>query len=68
MPGTNGGLNRDWNIVEPNQNRVGVTCMDFYFVMLDADWSGDPSVQLRMQDMTGWTRVRNTVRLSELKF
>lgn len=65
---TASGLNRDWSNVEPNQNRHGEVCMDFHFGMLDINWSGDPSVQLRIHDMTGRARVRKTVRLSELKF
>lgn len=65
---TASGLNRDWSNVEPNQNRQGEACMDFHFGMLDIDWSGNPSVQLRIHDMTGRGRVRKTVRLSDLKF
>jgi len=65
---TASGLNRDWNNLEPNQNRHGEACMDFHFGMLDIDWSGDPSVQLRIHEMTGRARVRKTVRLSGLRF
>lgn len=34
----------------------------------DIDWSGNPSVQLRIHDMTGRGRVRKSVRLNELQF
>ena len=65
---TASGLNRDWSNVEPNQNRDGEACMDFHFGMLDIDWAGDPSVELRIHDMTGRGRVRKSVRLNELQF
>ena len=65
---TASGLNRDWSNVEPNQNRHGDACSDFHFGMLDINWSEDPSVQLRIHDMTGRGRVRKTVRLSDLQF
>lgn len=65
---TASGLNRDWENVEPNRNRFGEACQDFHFGMLDINWSGNPSVQLRIHDMTGRGRIRKTVRLSELRF
>jgi alkaline phosphatase D len=65
---TASGLNRDWDIVEPNRNRVGEPCSDFHFGMLDIDWSGSPSVAFRIHDMTGRARVRKSVKLSELQF
>jgi len=65
---TASGLNRDWEIVEPNGNRFGDACNEFHFGMLDVDWSGDPSVQLRIHDMTGRSIVRNTVKLNDLQF
>jgi len=65
---TASGLNRDWEIVEPNHNRVGDACSDFHFGMLDINWTGNPTVTLRIHDMTGRARVRKSVRLSDLKF
>jgi alkaline phosphatase D len=65
---TASGLNRDWDNVEPNRNRVGEACSDFHFGMLDINWSGAPSVTFRIHDMTGRARVRKSVKLSELKF
>lgn len=65
---TASGLNHDWDRLEPNGNRLGEACMDFHFGMLEITWSKTPSVQLRIHDMTGRSRVRRTVRLSELKF
>jgi hypothetical protein len=64
---TASGLNRDWDIVEPNRNRVGEACSDFHFGMLDINWSGNPSITFRIHDMTGRARVRKSVKLSELK-
>jgi alkaline phosphatase D len=64
---TASGLNRDWDIVEPNRNRVGEACSDFHFGMLDIDWSGSPSVTFRIHDMTGRTRVRKSLKLNELQ-
>lgn len=65
---TASGLNRDWENVEPNRNRFGDACQDFHFGMLDINWSGNPSVQFRIHDMTGRARVRKTVQLNELQF
>jgi alkaline phosphatase D len=65
---TASGLNRDWENVEPNQNRIGDACMDFHYGMLEIQWSANPSVQFRIHDMTGRARVRKSVRLNELRF
>lgn len=65
---TASGLNRDWENVEPNRNRIGDACSDFHFGMLNIDWSSNPSVTFRIHDMTGRARVRRTVRLSTLTF
>ncbi len=65
---TASGLNRDWTNVEPNQNRHGDACMDFHFGMLDINWTGSPSVQLRIHDMTGRARVRKSIALQDLRF
>ncbi len=65
---TASGLNRDWEYVEPNGNRIGEACMDFHFGMININWGGSPTVQLRVHDMTGRARVRKTVRLNELRF
>ena len=65
---TASGLNQDWEIVEPNGNRYGDACNEFHFGMLDIDWSGTPSVQLRIHDMTGRSIVRKTVKLNDLRF
>ncbi|MFM7038924.1 MAG: hypothetical protein ACKO2L_14520, partial [Planctomycetaceae bacterium] len=65
---TASGINQDWDKIEPNGNRLGNACDDFHFGMLQINWSGNPSVQFRIHDTTGRSRVRRTVRLSELKF
>lgn len=65
---TASGINQDWDKIEPNGNRLGNACDDFHFGMLQINWSANPSVQFRIHDMTGRSRVRRTVRLSELKF
>jgi alkaline phosphatase D len=65
---TASGLNRDWENVEPNRNRFGDACSDFHFGMIEITWSDNPSIQLRIHDMTGRAQVRKTVRLSELQF
>lgn len=64
---TASGLNRDWEIVEPNRNRFGEACSDFHFGMLDINWSANPSVEFSIHDMTGRARVRKAVKLSDLK-
>ena len=65
---TASGLNRDWEIVEPNRNRFGDACSDFHFGMLNINWSANPTIEFRIHDMTGRARVRKSVKLGELKF
>ena len=66
---TASGLNRDWDIIEPNRNRVGVACPDFHFGMIEVNWSlAQPTITFRIHDMTGRGRVRKTVKLSDLQF
>jgi alkaline phosphatase D len=65
---TASGLNRDWEVIEPNRNRYGAACAEFHFGMLQIDWTGEPSVELRIHDMTGRTHVRKVVKLASLKF
>jgi alkaline phosphatase D len=65
---TASGINQDWDKIEPNGNRLGEACSDFHFGMLQINWSDSPSVQFRIHDTTGRSRVRRTVKLSELKF
>lgn len=65
---TASGLNRDWTNVEPNRNRYGNACSEFHFGMLQIEWSKNPTVELRIHDMTGRTHVRKTVRLSDLQW
>lgn len=63
---TASGLNRDWETLEPNRNRYGQACMDFHFGMIEIQWSQEPTVVLRIHDMTGRARVKKSVRLREL--
>lgn len=65
---TASGLNHDWDVVEPNRNRIGQVCSAFHFGMLDIEWSESPSVQLRIHDTTGRSIVRKTVPLKDLRF
>ncbi|MFO0426639.1 MAG: alkaline phosphatase D family protein [Planctomyces sp.] len=65
---TASGLNRDWENVEPNRNRIGEACSDFHFGMLDINWQDPPSVTFRIHDMTGRARVRKSVKLRDLRF
>ncbi|MBL8820257.1 MAG: alkaline phosphatase family protein, partial [Planctomyces sp.] len=66
---TASGINQDWDVVEPNGNRVGKPCTDFHFGMIHINWTAaDPRIQLRIHDMTGQSRVRKSIHLSELQF
>lgn len=67
---TASGLNRDWESIEPNRNRLGNACPDFHFGMIEINWNAIPSptITFRIHDMTGRGRVRRTVKLSDLQF
>lgn len=66
---TASGINEEWDILEPNRNRIGQACMDHHFGFIEIHWqSPDPSVALHIKDVTGRARVKHSVRLSQLKF
>jgi alkaline phosphatase D len=66
---TASGINEEWDILEPNRNRVGQACMDHHFGFIEINWQdADPSVALHIKDVTGRARVKQNVRLSRLKF
>ena len=66
---TASGINEEWDILEPNRNRVGQACMDHHFGFIEINWHApDPSVALHIKDVTGRARVKQNVRLSHLKF
>ncbi|MFN3188928.1 MAG: alkaline phosphatase D family protein [Aureliella sp.] len=66
---TASGINQQWDVLEPNQNRHGDACMDHHFGMIEIDWTtNDPGISFRIHDATGKTRVSKTVQLSELSF
>ena len=66
---TASGINEEWDILEPNRNRVGQACMDHHFGFIEINWQdADPSVALHIKDVTGRARVKQNVRLSHLKF
>jgi alkaline phosphatase D len=66
---TASGINEEWDILEPNHNRVGQACMDHHFGFIEVNWkAADPSVALHIKDGTGRARVKHSVSLSTLKF
>ncbi len=66
---TASGLNTEWDILEPNRNRIGQACMDHHFGWIEIDWAqADPRVALQVRDGTGRVRTKTTVRLSQLRF
>ena len=66
---TASGINRDWDILEENRNRYGNACMDHHFGMIEIDWAAkEPSVSLRVHDITGGARVEKSIELSALTF
>jgi alkaline phosphatase D len=66
---TASGINKEWDILEENRNRFGNACMDHHFGMIEIDWKAEqPSVSLRVHDITGGSRVEKTVKLSDLTF
>ncbi|MEM7385282.1 MAG: hypothetical protein AAF514_10085 [Verrucomicrobiota bacterium] len=65
---TASGINRDWDVLEPNRNRVGEACMDHHFGQIEIDWSlDDPVVTFGVQDVDQRTRLERKVALSALK-
>ena len=66
---TASGINQKWDILEPNRNRHGEACMDNHFGMIEIDWKAkEPTVALRIHDVTGKTRVEKVLKISELNF
>lgn len=66
---TASGINQEWDILEPNRNRVGQACMDHHFGFIEIDWKADdPTVALHIKDVTGRDRLTHTVPLSQLRF
>jgi alkaline phosphatase D len=66
---TASGINQNWDHLEPNRNRYGEACMDNHFGMIEIDWkSSEPTVSLRVHDVTGKRRVEKKVKIDELRF
>lgn len=66
---TASGINQEWDILEENRNRYGNACMDHHFGMIEIDWKAEqPTVSLRVHDITGGSRVEKKVPLSDLTF
>jgi len=66
---TASGINQEWDVLEPNRNRLGAACMDHHFGFIEIDWKpADPVVSLSIKDVTGRSRVKHSLRLSSLKF
>jgi len=64
---TASGINQDWDIIEPNTNRVGEAIPEYNVGTIDIDWTGkSPVVVLRNIDKDN--RVRNEVEVGELRF
>ena len=65
---TSSGLNRDWDSVDPNQNRHGPVVREFNFGLIDIDWdAADPVLELSLTNVHGDTPVRKRVPLSTLR-
>ena len=65
---TASGINKDWDNVEPNQNRHGPAVRIFNFGMIEIDWAErDPVLSLSIVDLNGETRVTKRVVLSDLR-
>lgn len=65
---TASGINRDWDLIEPNARRVGDPVKEFNFGMIDIDWSTpDPAVTLSSIDIEDTVRNRIELRLSDLE-
>lgn len=60
---TSSGINRDWDKVEPNENRVGEPVPEFNFGLLEIDWKADPvKITMKLVDESG--KVRNEAELT----
>jgi alkaline phosphatase D len=66
---TASGINEEWDVLEPNHNRIGQACMDHHFGFIEINWkTADPTVALSIKDGTGRARVNHSVQLSTLRF
>jgi alkaline phosphatase D len=63
---TSSGITQSWSKVAPNANRIGEPVIDNNFGMIEIDWEAR-SLQLVLTDLYGKERLRETVRLQDLR-
>jgi alkaline phosphatase D len=66
---TSSGLTEVWDVPTPNQRRVSPVVAEVNFGLLDIDFdAAGGQVTLGIRDLTGTTRISETVALSSLRF
>jgi alkaline phosphatase D len=65
---TSSGITETWDVLEPNDNRLGEAVMENNFGLIEIDWGADPTLHLQLFDVMGRQRVSHHVPLSELRF
>lgn len=65
---TSSGITSTWDFATPNDNRIDGPIMDNNFGLLKINWElADPEITMHIIDAKGATRIRRSVRLSELQ-
>lgn len=65
---TASGITSTWDFATPNDNRVDGAVMENHFGLLDINWnSTDPTINMKIIDVSGKVRIDRTVALKELQ-
>lgn len=67
---TASGLTEDWEVVEPNEFRVGDNVVQGnHFGMISIDWEREsPPLTMEIIDLDGTSRIRETIELDALRY
>lgn len=66
---TASGINQDWDVIEPNERRVGEAVPEYNFGLIEIDWDAEqPMVTLRSIDQDNQVRNEVEVPIAELRF
>lgn len=66
---TSSGITSTWDFATPNDNRIDGPVMENHFGLLTVDWKKpDPEITISIIDVSGQSRIKRKLLLSELTF
>ncbi len=66
---TASGINQEWDVIEPNERRVGEAVAEYNFGLIEIDWQApEPTVKLMNIDLNNVVRNEVEVPVAELRF